>query len=194
MLLAFGTVPTAAASFSAVFADTFVATCAPQRLSYDGSIEHAKSVGWEAFEVGSHREFAAVMEKSALGLEEAREEGLDIRFRSQAFARTVEGRSLHLLVSFAESEYLSEVGCYLYDFDASVAVSPEEVTRVLGVEPAQSVDEAAIVSTLWGPPPSMPRTLDTYLTFIPPGSEHVASTGFDGVVLKFTTSAPDGEG
>jgi hypothetical protein len=40
----------------------------------------------------------------------------------------------------------------------------------------------------------MPRTLDTHLTFIPAGSPHVAEAGFDGVVLKFTTSAPDGEG
>jgi hypothetical protein len=39
----------------------------------------------------------------------------------------------------------------------------------------------------------MPRTLDTYLTFIPPGSPHVGQTGFDGIVLKFTTSAPDRE-
>ena len=37
----------------------------------------------------------------------------------------------------------------------------------------------------------MPRTGDTYLSYIADGSSYVADTGFSGLVLKFETSEPD---
>jgi len=43
---------------------------------------------------------------------------------------------------------------------------------------------------IWGPPCPMPRTGDTYLTFIPEVSQYKDQTGFTGLVLKFDTSEP----
>lgn len=193
-LLAVGMFPAVANPFSAAFVETFRQTCVPERLSYEGSVNHARAIGWTAAEPASHREFGKVMDLSAKGLEEAKEEGIEIAFRQNTFAKTVDGRQLHLVVSFAESEHIDEIGCYLYDFSAAAPVDAAAVGAMLGVDAAQSMETAEIVSHVWGPPPSMPRTLDTYLTYIPAGSPHVAQGGFDGVVLKFTTSAPDGEG
>jgi len=189
-MLAVGS-PAAAADFSAAFVDAFAKACVPQRLSYEGSVAQAKAAGWTAFDAASHSEFGAVMRKSGEGLAEANEEGIAIGFKSETFWKGVEGRALHLVVSFAESEYLDEIGCYLYDFDATQAVVANEVSGILGIKPAQSMNTAELVGHVWGPPPGMPRTLDTYLTYIPKGSPHVEQGGFDGVVLKFTTSAPD---
>lgn len=190
-----GVLPAVANPWSATFVETFKETCVPERLSYEGTLAQARISGWTPVEPASQAEFARVMDKSAAGLAEAKAEGLEIAFRSGTFARSVEGRDLHLVVSFAESDYLDEIGCYLYDFQATEPVDAAAVGQMLGIAaPAQSMDTAEIVSHVWGPPPSMARTLDTHLTFIPVGSPHAEQAGFDGVVLKFTTSAQDGEG
>jgi hypothetical protein len=194
VLLAAGASPAVANGFSAAFVAAFKSACIPQRLSYQGTVDHAKSDGWAAFEVVSHPEFDAVMKLSAKGLEEAKAEGLAVAFQYQAFAKTVSDRPLHLIVSLGETEYLDEIGCYLYDFSAEQAIVANDVSGALGIKPAQSMETAELSGHVWGPPPSMPRTLDTYLTYIPKGSPNVEKAGFDGVVLKFTTSAPDEEG
>ena len=193
-LLAAGVLPAAANPFSAAFVETFRETCVPERLSYEGTVGHAKALGWVAVEPSSHPEFAKVMEHSAKGLEEAKADGLELSFQQVSLARKVESRELHLIVSFTESEFLDQIGCYLYDFSATEPVPAADVSAMLGTGIAQSMETAEITSHVWGPPPSMPRTLDTYLTYIPAGSPHVEQTGFDGVVLKFSTSAPDEAG
>src|SRR5690606_40801880 len=94
------------------------------------------------------------------------------------------------------------VGCHLYDFASTEPINSDAVTRLLGQpiayttdggDPFYAVDPAVLVTTVWGPSPPLPRTLDTYLTFIPQGSEVAAQTGFTGLVLKFSTSLPDRE-
>jgi len=193
--LAAGVLPAAANPFSAAFVETFREACVPERLSYEGTVGHARALGWATVEPSSHPEFAKVMEHSAKGLEEAKADGLELSFRQVSLVRTVESRDLHLIVSFTGSEYLDQIGCYLYDFAATEPVDAAAVGRMLGIAaPAQSMETAEITSHVWGPPPSMPRTLDTYLTYIPAGSPHVEQTGFDGVVLKFSTSAPEETG
>ncbi len=185
----------AANPFSAAFVETFREACVPERLSYEGTVGHAKALGWVAVEPSSYPEFAKVMEHSAKGLEEAKADGLELSFQHVALARKVESRDLHLIVSFTGSEFLDQISCYLYDFAATAPVDAAAVGQMLGIAaPAQSMETAEITSHVWGPPPSMPRTLDTYLTYIPAGSPHVEQTGFDGVVLKFSTSAPDEAG
>lgn len=194
-LLAVGVLPAAANPFSATFVETFRETCVPERLSYEGTVGHARALGWMAVEPSSHPKFAKVMEHSAKGLEEAKTDGMELSFQQVSLVRTVESRDLHLIVSFTGSEYLDQIGCYLYDFAATEPVDAAAVGRMLGIAaPAQSMETAEITSHVWGPPPSMPRTLDTYLTYIPAGSPHVDQTGFDGVVLKFSTSAPEEAG
>ena len=189
-----GVLPAAANPFSAAFVETFREACVPERLSYEGTVGHARALGWVAVEPSSHPEFAKVMEHSAKGLEEAKADGLELSFRQVSLVRKVESRDLHLIVSFTESEFLDQIGCYLYDFAATEPVPAADVSAMLGAEIAQSMETAQITSHVWGPPPSMPRTLDTYLTYIPAGSSHVEQTGFDGVVLKFSTSAPEETG
>lgn len=189
-LLSMGTVPAGTADFGAALASELAKTCVPQRMSYEGSLAEAKTHGWLPIEQVSHPEFAAVMERSAAGLKAARDEGIAIDFQSQAFAKTVDDRPLHLLVSLAKTKESDEVSCYLYDFDAVAPADPAPLSAILGLAPADSVDTAELVAHAWGPPPAMDRAGDTYLTYLPKGSPHAATAGFDGVVLKFSTSIP----
>ena len=177
----------AEADWSTSFVETFQSACVPERTSYERTLSHVRGEGWSAFDVSEHAEFSAMMEIVEEAVE-ADGEDMDMTFESETLARHVEGRPLHLVVSLVESEYLDTVGCYLYDFDADAPIQTSVVSNLLGVKPAQMHRDETIESAVWGPPPSMPGTLDTYLTYIPPGSAVAKLTGFDGVVLKFTTS------
>ena len=176
--------------WSKSFVATFEAACVPERLSYEGTLSNAIAEGWSKFDPARHAEFLAMMSQVAASVEEDAEE-LDMTFVSETLSKEVAERPLHLVVSFVKSEYLDSVGCYLYDFDATEPVASSAVSNLLGVKPAQIHRDETIEGAVWGPPPSMPRTLDTYLTYIPPGSPLVTMAGFDGVVLKVTTSAPE---
>ncbi|QDZ01688.1 hypothetical protein FQ775_15650 [Nitratireductor mangrovi] len=185
--------PAAGGDWSATFVEAFRAACVPQRLSYEGTLAQASAEGWSEFAPADHAEFGAVMAKADAALKAEAAE-MEIDYRGASYAREVGGRPLHLFVSLVETEYLNAVGCYLYDFEAGEPVRAAAVSNVLGIKPAQSHSDDALVATVWGPPPSMPRTLDTHLIFIPAGSPHAETTSFDGVVLKFETSVPGKEG
>lgn len=179
----------ASTDFVALFAEA----CVPQRLSYQGTLDQAAKSQWLAVFPDAHEELGVAMAKSAAGAAEAEKEGVLKDFQYRVFGRQTPDGDRFLVVSYTASDYLDEIGCYLYDFDATKPASPEPVSALIGSEPAQSQSDETIVAHVWGPPASMPRTLDTYLTFIPPGSPHAETAGFDGVVLKFTTSVPDEE-
>lgn len=188
LLLAGAGQAVASEAWAAAFAEAFRAACVPQRLSYEGSLEQARAEGWAGFDPAGHAEFEALMAKSAGALADAEADLPGMSYRYETFAREIAGRWLHLVVSFTESEYLDAVGCYLYDFAANEPIPASAVSNVLGVKPAQMHRDETIVAYVWGPP-SMPRTLDTYLIFVPAGSLHAEQAGFDGQVLKFSTSA-----
>ena len=181
----------ASEAWAAAFAETFRAACVPERLSYEGTLAQARSEGWADFAPAGHVEFAAMLEKTDDALREAEEDLPGMTYRQETFAQDVEGRPLHLVVSFAQSEYLDAVGCYLYDFDATEPVPASAISNLLGIKPARSHRDETMIAYVWGPPPGMPRTLDTYLIFVPTGSPYADQAGFDGQVLKFTTSAAE---
>lgn len=116
------------------------------------------------------------------------------------FVREVNGRSYLLNVSFLLTKVIDTLGCHLYDLEAEAPIDPALVTTLLdhpishtsaGGDPAHAVDQALLVTTVWGPSPRFPRTLDTYLTFIPKGSKVADQTGFTGLALVFQTSLPN---
>lgn len=122
------------------------------------------------------------------------------------YKKTVEDRLYHLIVdrvsdNATDYEPFTLIGCYVYDFDATEIADPQEVTALLEHPVSHNTlddadfktDPARLVSYVWGPPPKFPRQFDTYLTFIPEGSDVIETTGFSGLVLKTATSEPYGE-
>ena len=173
----------------------------PERLSYKGTLALAEKQGWRRVVTGDNPDNDRLIAHAADLLAKEVAEAPDFSQGSDGawFTRKIEGRYL-LAVSYLLTEYLDTLGCYLYDFAASAPIEPEPVTRLLGQpiayttdggDPFYAVDPTLLVTTVWGPPPDLQRTLDTYLTFIPEGSEVAAQTGFSGLMLKFSTSLPD---
>ena len=187
-----------------IFVAAFGEVCIPERLSYKGTVALAEKLGWEPVITGENADYDRFIAHTADLLAKEVAEAPDFSQGSDGawFTRKIEGRSHLLAVSYLLTEHLDTLGCYLYDFAATKPIDSDAVTRLLGQpiayttdggDPFYAVDPAVLVTTVWGPPPSLPRALDTYLTFIPQGSEVAAQTGFTGLMLKFSTSLPDRE-
>ncbi len=187
-------------AFVAAFGDV----CIPQRLSYKGTLALAEELGWRPVVTGENDAYDRFIEHSdkLLADEIAEEPDLLQGFGDGWFSREIGGRSHLLAVTYFLSEYMDSTGCYLYDFEATAPIDPEPVSRLLGREiaystdgddPMYAADPALLVTTVWGPPPDLPRTGDTYLTFIPERSPAAEQTGFTGLMIKFSTSLPDRE-
>jgi len=186
------------------FVAAFGEVCIPERLSYKGTLSLAEDLGWRHVVPGENADYDRFIAYSdaLLAGEVAEDPDLIEETGNAWFTREIGGRPHLLAVSYQLSQYLDALGCYLYDFAATAPIDPEPVTRLLGQpiahttdggDPFYAVDPAVLVTTVWGPSPRLPRSLDTYLTFIPQGSEVAAQTGFTGLVLKFSTSLPDRE-
>lgn len=189
------------AATGTAFVAEFEKACVPGRLTYAGSIEAAGVAGWRPVTPDVHPELAAMMEMSATEALKA-EEGLsDLSFDYQAFAKPFQDGELHLVVS-RSSAVIGEpddplnpwvfLGCHLYDLDATAPIAPEPVTALIGNPVSQTEEQDGVITHVWGPPCPMPRTGDTYLSFVPEGGTDVVP--FTGLALNFTTSElPAGE-
>lgn len=185
----------AAGEASADFVAEYAALCgAPARDSFSKLVAHAEGLGWVKAERTSNAELHALMQLSDKGIAEGKAEGYVTGASNATLTKMVGGRPLHFVATHVRSNILNMVGCYLYDFEATAPVDPAAVTRLLGIEPAYTRDLGGITTTVWGPSPNTPGTLDTHLTFVPPLSPAVAKVGFDGVMLKVSVGAPKGNG
>lgn len=182
-------------AYDIAFVSEFADACVPGRLGYETTQQAATAAGWAAVEPNVNAEFAGLMARSEA--EAAADPELPTVFQYQAYAKAIEGIEHYLVVSRAEITMTEGedpwvlIGCYLYNFDAVAPIDPEPVTALTGNPIAQSQVDMHLASYVWGPPCPMPRTGDTYLTFVPEVSQYKEQTGFSGLVLKFTTSEPD---
>jgi hypothetical protein len=177
------------------FVDAFAAACVPGRLSYEATRDTALAEGWAVVERTDHPELASVMQKADEML--AADPEFDSETEVVLLARDVNGTRHHLSVS--RLTFIVEegddpwvmVGCHLYNFDATTPVDPAPVTALIGNPISRSHDQDGLIGHVWGPPCPMPRTGDTYLSFVAEGSPTSQLVGFAGVSLNFSTSTPD---
>ena len=196
LLAALGSAPSLAApaSYDIAFVSEFADACVPGRLGYQSSQDAAIAAGWAKVEPSADPELTALMDASKTASEDPELKGT---FEYAAFTKPIEGAPHYLVVSLTstvigdDTKPWVQVGCYLYNFAAAAVIDPEPVTAMTGQPIARSLAEGGAVSYLWGPPCPMPRTGDTYLTFVAEGSEVAASVPFTGLALNFTTSVPD---
>ena len=183
------------AEYGQAYVDAFAEACVPGRLSYEASRETALAAGWAEVERNDHPELAAVMQKSDEMLEADPE--FDADLVGVLMARDVAGTRHHL--SLTEMTFVVEegddpwvmVGCHLYNFDATSPIDPAPVTALLEKPISHGIDQDGLVGHVWGPACAMPRTGDTYLSYVTDGSTTFEATGFSGLSLNFSTSTPD---
>ncbi len=192
----FANIPTAS-SASAV-ADAFASACLPQRLSFDKANAHAMKTGWSQVLDSDDPELESVMTRGRKAAHDP--ENPDWRLISNTLVKETKGKRLYLVLTrMVAPDVITLLGCYIYDFNAKAPTPPQSVSTLLKHKIAYSTldktgdawaDPAQIISHVWGPPPSLPRQFDTYLSFIPENSPLVAKTGFSGTVLKSSASEP----
>lgn len=180
-------------AYDLAFVTAFEEACVPGRLSYQSTQDTAVAQGWSEVARDSHPKLAALL---ALSEEAAKDPELGATYEMTVYGRDVDGLPHHLVVA-RTSAVLSEgeapfvqVGCYLYNFDATVPLDPEPVTALIGASPSGSQEQDGAISHVWGPGCMMPRTFDTYLSFVAEGSETAKQVPFTGIALNFSTSEP----
>ncbi len=178
--------------------DAFGKACLPERLSFEKSKAHAETIGWKQVLDSDDPELKNVMAKSVAAANDP--ENPDWKMAYNLYSKQANDKRLYLVMTrFFAPDVITLIGCYIYDFDASKPVEPEQVSALLDHKIAYSslnksgdafADPAKIISYVWGPPPSLPRQFDTYLSYIPENSPLVEKTGFSGIVLKSSASQP----
>lgn len=180
--------------YDVAFVEAFMAACAPERQSYEGTQQAALAAGWARTEVTANPELEQMMQVSLAGAEAA---GFEISYQFEIFAREIEGTAHYLVVSRTSASTENSgaptvlIGCYLYNFDAAAPVDPDAVTAAIDSPIINQQIDMHVGAWLWGAPPSLPGTGDVYMTFLPETSHYREETGFTGLVLKFSTSEPD---
>ena len=176
-----------------VFVETFWTLAVPRRLSYDGTRAWLAEQGWRDVTDDPPPDLARLLAKVREMVETDARDHTD--FKLTAFAGDAEGRPMFFIVTRVHKpEVITLVGSGLYDFNATGIIDPFLVVDKLGVPMARSLELDGLVGHVWGPSPDLPRTLDTYLTFVAPGSAAAEQTGFSGLMLKFATSEPGEDG
>lgn len=183
------------------FVAEFEQACVPGRLNYQSSLAAAEAAGWNPVAPEVHPELAAMMQLSESEALKPADGLSDVSFVFQAFAKPVGETVLHLVVSRG-SAVIGEpddplnpwvfLGCHLYDLDATAPIDPAPVTVLIGNPISRTEERGGLITHVWGPPCPMPRTGDTYLSFVPEGATTIVP--FTGIALNFTTSElPAGE-
>jgi hypothetical protein len=179
-------------AYDTAFVAAFEEACVPGRLTYAASNEAVVAAGWSALERDSNAELGALL---VMGEEAARDPEYPAEYEYQVYGKEVAGLPHHLVVS-RTSMKLEEtdehpfvlVGCYLYNLEATTPIDPEPVTALIGKPIAGSQEDMGATSHTWGPPCPMPRTMDTYLSYVSEGSAMSMQVPFTGVALNFSTS------
>ncbi|MFZ2103674.1 MAG: hypothetical protein WAU86_24245, partial [Oricola sp.] len=172
------------------FVTAFRDVCLPERLSYEGMVALAGSLGWQPVVPGSNDELQAVFELADDAI--AREEGSDLKMARTALERIVGGKLHHLLLSRISAPEITPVmSCSLYDLGATEQIDPQLVADLVGAPEIRHFVNNGLDAHSWGDTPAMPGTFQTVLTFVAEDSPHTKLTGFSGLVLKIDSSEPD---
>lgn len=179
-------------AYDLAFVSAFEEACVPGRLTYAASKDAALAAGWSEIDRNSHTELAEVI---AMGEQAAADPEYPAEFELVVYGRTVDGLPHHLVISRVSMKIeetdehpFVQVGCYLYNFDATAPIDPAAVTALVGNPISHTREGQGATVHVWGPPCPMPRTGDTYLSFVAEGSELESQVPFTGVALNLSTS------
>lgn len=168
----------------------FAEVCLKDRMDFDGAKAAAEADGWTTATSDANPELAALIGFSNAAANDIKMNNGEFDFA--IYGKTVEGATRYLVVSSAQTtpgqSQQSIVGCYLYDFDATVSPDPAAVTTLLGAEPTAQQVDADISSWQWNAPAALPGTLDVYLNYVPDGSQYQSQYGFSGLLLLINSA------
>ena len=187
---------------AAAFVEAFGAACIPERSSFQRAVAHATELGWQPVVAGENAAYDRFIAHAEGLFDEEIAEDRDFYDAADGawLTRVIDGRSYLLAIAVLLTDTLDTLSCHLYDFAATELIDPAPVSALLDVpvayrtdgdDPFFAFDPDHLISVTWGPPPSLPGTGDTKLTFIPKNSPLLEVVGFTGLTLKFWTSLPN---
>jgi hypothetical protein len=192
--------------------DTFRAACIPHRQDHVALNAALEASGWSRVEETDHPELAATQAKARAEIES--EDTPEMTLDLAIWGKTVEGRRFYVIASrmdalIGETEdddgdgviedhekamEFDQIGCGLWDFDATAPIAPGAMTAWTASLPVQSFDQPGlIIGGTWNVFDMMPGTGEVHVGFIPDGSPFVERTGFSGVSITMSSATLDDE-
>ena len=180
----------APSAYDAALVSQFAEVCFKDRVNFDGAKAAAEADGWAADTSDANPELAALIGFSNAAANDIKMNNGEFDFA--IYGKIIDGTARYLVISNASTtpgqSRQSIVGCYLYDFDATVSPDPSAVNALLGVEPTAQQVDADLSSWQWNAPAALPGTLDVYLNSVPDGSQYQEQYGFSGLVLLINSA------
>lgn len=189
--------------------DAFREACIPHRRDIVRAAKALAGDGWARVNDDDHPELAASLGKVKA---EAVDPELNMAFDYSVWAREIEGRRLHVVLTRVDAvlreadldedgdgeiqpwerrDVLTFLGCGLWDFEATEAIHPGLMTAWTGGLAVQTIDQPGVLTGgTWNVNAMLPGTGEVHLGFIPAGSPMIDRAGFSGVSINMT-SAPE---
>ena len=192
--------------------DAFRAACTPHRQNHLAINAALPGLGWSRVEETDHPELAATQARARA--EMAADDMPEMTMDQTIWGRTVEGRRFYVVVSrmdaligetrdrddngviedWEKATEFDQIGCGLWDFDATEPVAPGAMTAWTAGLPVQSFDlPGQLIGGTWNVHAMMPGTGEVHVGFIPEGSPFVERLGFAGLSITMSSATEDDE-
>ncbi len=189
--------------------EAFKAACVPHRQDMAKAAEALSADGWERVADDDHPRLAAAMARARA---EADDPELNMTLDFSVWGRTRDGQRLHVVLnrvhamigetkdsdgdgviqSWERAHSWDQLGCGLWDFEATGPIDHAVMNAWVGAEPVQFIDEPGQISGgTWNVYEMMPGTGEVHMGFVPEGGGMGIAPGFAGLSITMTSALPD---
>ena len=189
--------------------EAFKAACVPHRQDMPKAAEALAADGWERVADDDHPRLAAAM---VVARANGSDPELQMTTDYSVWGRTRDGLRLHVVLSrvdavIGETEDSHgdgviqeweranpwiQVGCGLWDFEATGPVDHAAMNAWVGAEPVQVIDAPGqIAGGTWNVHHMMPGTGEVHMGYIPEGGGMQIAPGFAGLSITMSSALPD---
>ncbi len=190
--------------------DAFTAACIPNRQDQARMAQALAADGWVQVADDDHPELATTMATARAGMVDPE---IKMTGEVSVWGRTIETRRLYVVLTrisavlsetedsdgdgviqeWEQENIFEQVGCGLWDFDASAPIDLAAMTAWAGSEPVQVVDAPGLVwGGTWNVYDKLPGTGEIHMGFIPEDSP-TAATAFSGASISMSSAPLDTE-
>lgn len=148
--------------------------------NYAATAKAARETGWESVPATAEPHLSKLVEIGMTAVPDGRKSGANFR-------RTIEGRTLYLVLSRYEDSKIWGNGCRLYDF-AAPAELPEPALEAWMKRPStfRQAQPGVLIKSTWQPGWTPEITIEA--AYVPKGSGVTERTGLAGAMLVAQTT------
>lgn len=189
--------------------EAFKAACVPHRQDLAKAAEALAADGWARVADDDDPRLAAAMARARA---EALDPELEMTVDYSVWGRTRDGRRLYVVLNrvdaligetrdsdgdgilqdWERANPWVQLGCGLWDFEATGPIDHAVMNAWVGAEPVQFIDAPGEISGgTWNVYEMMPGTAEVHMGFIPEGGGMGMAPGYSGLSITMSSALPE---